>query len=40
VGERRHHAGRLADDAGERPHALLLQVGDQPRAPKPPTSSS
>ena len=30
VGERRHHAGRLADQAGARHEALLAQVGEQP----------
>jgi hypothetical protein len=30
VGERRDHAGRLADDAGERRDAGVAHVGDQP----------
>jgi hypothetical protein len=33
VGDGRHHAGRLADDAGQRRNADVAQVGDQfPRA--------
>ncbi len=31
VRQRRHHPGRLADDAGERLDAALAQVGDQAR---------